>query len=281
MTEEEKKEFEEFLQWKAEKAKLAEQTGLDKQVEQPEMSKQTDSSVECEADAPQQKDSAQDTTKTSVDVPKENNSGLFIMVAAVVGIFLLFLVVSLVGNKQSTKNSKEDLTLIEDDEYEIVDTAAVAKADDGGSTNNIVTWDFSIEKDEMTDTKNIWAKIISDNHIPQSFPYEGYTYATITIRYMKKYGYDAIISISKGQIHGSRYNGDNYITARFDEGTPKKYTFTEAADGSSEMVFLVSKSDFIKRCKQAKDIKIEIPIYQAGRPIFTFHVDEPLVWREE
>ena len=83
MSEEEKKEFEEFLQWKAEKAKLAEQTGLDKQVEQPEMSKQTDSSVECEADAPQQKDSAQDTTKTSVDVPKENNSGLFIMVAAV------------------------------------------------------------------------------------------------------------------------------------------------------------------------------------------------------
>lgn len=98
---------------------------------------------------------------------------------------------------------------------------------------------------------------------------------------MKKYGYDAIISISKGQIHGSRYNGDNYITARFDEGTPKKYTFTEAADGSSEMVFLVSKSDFIKRCKQAKDIKIEVPLYQAGRPIFTFHVDEPLVWREE
>ena len=98
MTEEEKKEFEEFLQWKAEKAKLAEQTGLDKQVEQPEMSKQTDSSVECEADAPQQKDSAQDTTKTSVDVPKENNSGLFIMVAAVVGIFLLFLVLILFRN---------------------------------------------------------------------------------------------------------------------------------------------------------------------------------------
>ena len=133
----------------------------------------------------------------------------------------------------------------------------------------------------MTDTKNIWANLKSDNSISQSFPYDGYTYATITIRYMKKYGYDAIISISKGQIHGSRYNGDNYITARFDEGTPKKYTFTEAADGSSEMVFLVSKSDFIKRCKQAKDIKIEVPLYQAGRPIFTFHVDEPLVWREE
>lgn len=281
MTEEEKKEFEEFLQWKAEKAKQAEQTEQDKQVEQPEKNKQTESPVEGETNVPQQHDSNQNTTKTSSDVPKESNSGLLIMSAAIVGILLLFLVVFLVGNKQSTKNPGENQSLIEDDECEIVDTAAVADADDGGSTNNMVTWDFSIEKDEMTDTKNIWAKIVSDNHISQSFPYEGYTYATITIRYMKKYGYDAIISISKGQIHGSRYNGDNYITARFDEGTPKKYTFTEAADGSSEMVFLVGKSDFIKRCKQAKDIKIEVPLYQAGRPIFTFHVDEPLVWREE
>lgn len=277
MTEEEKKEFEEFLQWKAEKAKQAEQAEQDKQVEQSEINQQTDSPVESEVNVPQQHDSNQNMTKTSSDVPKESNSGLLIIAAAVVGVFLLFLVVGLSSNKQSDVSFVE----AEDDEYETVETAAVAEADDGGSTNNIVTWNFSIEKDEMTDTKNIWAKIISDNHISQSFPYEGYTYATITIRYMKKYGYDAIISISKGQIHGSRYNGDNYITARFDEGTPKKYTFTEAADGSSEMVFLVGKSDFIKRCKQAKDIKIEVPLYQAGRPIFTFHVDEPLVWRDE
>ena len=27
--------------------------------------------------------------------------------------------------------------------------------------------------------------------------------------------------------------------------------------------------------------KIDIPIYQAGRPVFSFHVDEPLKWREE
>lgn len=61
---------------------------------------------------------------------------------------------------------------------------------------------------------------------------------------------------------------------------PKKYYFNEAADGSSEMVFLRNQSDFIKRCKQTKDIKIDIPIYQGGRPVFSFHVDEPLVWPE-
>ena len=98
---------------------------------------------------------------------------------------------------------------------------------------------------------------------------------------MKKYGYDVIIEITKGQINGQEYYGTHYITARFDEGAPKKYYFNKAADGSSTMVFLRSSSDFIKRCKQAKDIKIDIPLYKGGRPVFNFHVDEPLVWREE
>lgn len=277
MTEDEKKEFEEFLKWKAEKAKQAEQAEQDKQVAQPEMNKQTDSPVEGEANGPQQHDSNQNMMKTSSDVPKESNNGMFIIVAAVVGILLLFLVVGLSGNKQ---RGQSVVAAEEEVDYVVADSDAVVVAD-AASENNKVTWNFNIQKDEMTDSKNIWASITSDNYVSQDFPYEGYTRATITVRYMKKYGYDAIISISKGQIHGSRYNGDNYITARFDEGTPKKYSFTEAADGSSEMVFLVSKSDFIKRCKQAKDIKIEVPLYQAGRPIFSFHVDEPLVWREE
>ena len=95
---------------------------------------------------------------------------------------------------------------------------------------------------------------------------------------MKKYGYDVLITITQGQIDGRDYNGTNYITARFDEGTAKKYRFNEASDGSSNVVFLRNASDFIKRCKKAKDIKIDIPIYQAGRPVFSFHVDEPLVW---
>ena len=44
--------------------------------------------------------------------------------------------------------------------------------------------------DEMTDSENIWASVKSDNYVNQDFPYEGNTYASITVRYMKKYGYD-------------------------------------------------------------------------------------------
>lgn len=269
MTEEDKKEFEEFLKWKAEKAKQTVPTETEKSVETP---------VDVE-DTKGEKDVVPQTdTSPNSDANKETDNTWLYIIAVVMGIVLLFTLVFALSdsNKQSNTSDAKSTEEVE------VDTVAVALPDDEVATdNNKVTWDFSIEKDDMYDTNNIWAKIKSDNYVSQRFPYEGYTYATITVRYMKKYGYDVIINISKGQIHGSSYNGDNYITARFDEGTPKKYYFNEAADGSSDHVFLSGKSDFIKRCKQTKDIKIDIPIFQAGRPTFSFHVDEPLVWRNE
>lgn len=141
-----------------------------------------------------------------------------------------------------------------------------------------VTWKIHTDIDDMTDTKNIWASIRSTNFVNQKFPYQGKTYATITIRYMKKYGYDVIIEIDKGQIVGIDVSGTNYITARFDEGTPMNYYFDDASDGSTEHVFLRNVKDFINRCKKAKDIKVDIPMYQFGKPVFKFHVDKALVW---
>lgn len=267
MTEEEKKEFEEFLKWKAKKTSQAVST---------EAEEISDSPVDAEGVKPQDTVPQTNTVSNSDANTESSNTGLYIL-AAVLGIVLLFtLVMALSNSRQNDSSEIEAIAEIDED-------SVVAIALDEGVVpeNNKITWDFTIVKDEIYDTNNIWAEIKSDNYISQKFPYEGYTYATISVRYMKKYGYDVIIVISKGQIHGNRYNGDNYITARFDEGAPMKYYFNEAADGSSDKVFLNNKSDFIKRCKQAKDIKIEIPIFQAGRPLFTFHVDEPLVWRNE
>lgn len=267
MTEEEKKEFEEFLQWKAEKARVAKET--------EQLKKEEDS-----VDPPVEAESNSDTEKTvenpskQEEVKKDSINAL----PFVVGVFLLILILFAVGK---CANAPKEVMPPEDDYVEVDSIAVVDDVIPETMEPDKKEWDFNIQKDQMTDSKNIWANLTSDNFISQDFPYEGYTYAKITVRYMKKYGYDVLISINKGQIHGSRYNGDNYITVRFDEGTAKRFYFNEAADGSSDVVFLNAHSDFIKRCKQAKDIKIEVPIYQAGRPVFTFHVDEPLTWREE
>lgn len=268
MTKDEKKEFEEFLKWKAEKAQQAASKETEEMPQTP---------VDIEDIKLEKEVASQTKTSPNSDTNKgSNNTGLYVL-AAVMAIVLLFILVMALSNSKRNENPvTEAIAEVEEDSVAVltIDEEVVPE-------NNKVTWDFTIVKDDMYDTNNIWAEIKSDNSISQRFPYEGYTYAIITVRYMKKYGYDVIINISKGQIHGNRYNGNNYITARFDEGAPKKYYFNEPADGSSDHVFLSGKSDFIKRCKQAKDIKIDIPIFQAGRPTFTFHVDEPLVWRNE
>ena len=267
MTEEEKKEFEEFLQWKKEKA----------EKEQKEKTANPSEKSEEIIDVPT---SARDEKggDSSAPIPEqEKNNTVFepimIVILVVLGIFVLFIAMGTCSHGTKTQEPIDEF--VEADSIEEIVTA------NPEPVNTTKTWDFTIRKDEMTDTKNIWATIQSDDYITQDFPYNGSTYASITVRYMKKYGYDVLIHITKGQINGSDYYGTDYVTARFDDGAPKKYRFNEAADGSSDHIFLRNSSDFISRCKKAKDIKIDIPVYQAGRPVFSFHVDEPLVWREE
>lgn len=267
MTEEEKKEFEEFLKWKAEKAKQAEQAEQEQQIDEP---------VEVVDNSSQQKSAPQDTTISNGDPEKESsNKGFIILGSAIIAIVVIFIIVGISGNKQSVPPEE---FVAEEDSVEVV---VAEPFDESVSEPAKAEWDFLIDKDEMTDSKNIWANISSDNYVIQDFPYEGQTRATITVRYMKKYGYDVLIQISQGQFNGREYYGTNYVTARFNEESPKKYYFNESADGDSKIVFLRKSADFIKNCKKATDIKIDLPLYKGGRPVFTFHVDEPLVWREE
>ena len=154
----------------------------------------------------------------------------------------------------------------------------VEKANKEVEKEKVKEWEFSFKEDEMTSSRNVYARISSDNTIDQDFPY-GTTGANICIRYMKKYGYDVLVTIDEGQFSGIEVSGTNYIMVRFDKGKAIKYWYNETDDGSSDCVFIRKANDFIKRCKEAKDIKIELPLYQNGRPVFKFHVDKPLVWR--
>ena len=275
MTEQEKKEFEEFLKWKKERES------------QKEASEETQDkkSLEPVADSPETVDGKQDhenndgvniSTDDKGKNPLSSVAFIVIVIVVILGLFLYYV------SKQSGSSNIN----LEDEIIEEVDSVTVGDDDSANldALSNTVTtktlWNISTETDEMTDSKNIWASIKSDNYITQDFPYDGCTYARITVRYMKKYGYDVLIQITQGQINGRSYYGTDYITARFDEGQPKKYYFNESSDGDSEVIFLRNVQDFIKKCKQSTNIKIDIPLYQAGRPVFTFKVDEPLVWPE-
>lgn len=186
--------------------------------------------------------------------------------------FILMPIAALIGYATMSNQEKAEMKAdrARQDSIQSVNKTAVNK--------DSVTWNIQTSIDEMTDTKNIFASIRSINYVEQDFPYQGDTYATIIVRYMKKYGYDVLIAIDRGQIAGLDISGTNYVTVRFDDGTPKKYYFNDAADGSTEQVFLRNAKEFMDRCKKAKEIKIDIPLYQAGRPVFSFYVDKPLEW---
>lgn len=192
------------------------------------------------------------------------------------GVFILLIILgNILGDEEQTGQ----------DGKKVNDTVAVAATEDKVDDKNkndkdLITWHYESSMDEMTDTKNVWASLKSDNYIEQEFPYEGDTYATIIVRYMKKYGTDVILEIDKGQIVGIDVNATNFVSAKFDDAEPRKYYFDNAADMSTEQVFLRNAKDFINRCKSAKVIKIDIPMFQAGRPVFTFHVDKPLEWSD-
>ena len=138
------------------------------------------------------------------------------------------------------------------------------------------TWSLQTKQDEMDDSKSYWYSLQSDNYANFDFPYEGDSYLTITVRWMKKYGYDVLLEITDGQMVGNEYNGTNYVRVRFDGGKVQKFYYNEPNDGSSNLVFLRNAQKFIEKCNNAKDIIIEQEFYQEGVHQFKFHVDEPL-----
>lgn len=212
MTEEEKKEFEEFLIWKKEKdAKEREANDATKEASQESGNdKENLETVETTSSMPD----------NSVDNPDNSSNSNIILVFFAIGFIVIILILVVIGTCQNAdKNSFREHALAAEDSIEEIEEVEVVVVDPEPSK---AIWDFTITQDEMTDTKNIWATIKSENYISQDFPYEGYTYASITVRYMKKYGYDVIIQITKGQINGREYYGTHYVTARFDEGSPKK-----------------------------------------------------------
>lgn len=234
---------------------------------------ETPNNVEDKDISPVIKESDNNKQESAEDVEKKQYAKIGLIIVGIV-VFLL-VILSISNSHDNNKVDISDTSFADSDSI----AAPVDDAPEQALPSTKKTWEFSSKTNEMTDSKDIWASLTSDNTIEQDFPYST-TSGVITIRHMKKYGYDVLISITSGQIHGNEYDDDNYVMARFGNNKPIKYWFDEPADNSSDVVFIRKASDFIRRCKKAKAIKVEIPIYQGGRPIFEFSVDEPLKWTE-
>jgi hypothetical protein len=206
--------------------------------------------------------------------PVENKQGnnVVLIIAAFIGLIILIVVVCLSLGNNNTKKNVTDLDTLE------TDSAIYNGENPGAQADEKKGWEYTTEKDEMRDSKNRYATLISDNYAMFDAPYDGGSSLSITVRYMKKYGTDVMLQINPGQFNGNEYEGTNYVTVRFDGGSPRRYTFNESDDGSPDVIFINKKSDFIARCKKAKSLKIEAPFYQEGNVVFNFKVNKTLKW---
>jgi hypothetical protein len=132
-------------------------------------------------------------------------------------------------------------------------------------------WRYSSDTDPMASRPSRTASIDSENTVEFGFPYEGPQHATLTLRNHPSYGRDVLLRIREGQILCHSYD-DCSIRVRFDDGPAERWAGVGPADNSNTTVFIRNYSRFLQRMRNAKVVRIQIPVYQEGAPTFEFRV---------
>jgi hypothetical protein len=111
----------------------------------------------------------------------------------------------------------------------------------------------------------------SQNMVNFGFPYAGPQRGTLTFRTHPKYGKDVIFNIERGQLLVRSYE-DSEALVRFDDGDPITFSVVGAEDHSTEFAYFRDYHKFAEKMLKAKKVRISIPVYQQGSPIFEFDV---------
>lgn len=180
---------------------------------------------------------------------------------AVTALIAIILIVNIGGDDKKTTAPQT----IKEETEPTIDTVAVETP-----IVPTVKWQFSEDVDKMTSKKVNYASIQANEELDFKFPYDGGSIATLTIR--KKDGVnDIYLNVSKGQFNSS-YDGGQ-IRIKFDNESPKNFSFSSASDGSSDIIFINSTKTIISKLKVTKTIIIEAEFFNEGLRQIEFDVD--------
>lgn len=132
-------------------------------------------------------------------------------------------------------------------------------------------WSYRTSTDEMTSRTTRLATIQSENTINLDFPYEGEQHGTLVIRNHPSYGRDVIFRIREGQLQCPSYSGCT-VRVRFDEHSPRSWSAGGPSDNDTTVLFIRNYSGFLSQLRRSEIVRIQPEIYQAGAPVFEFHV---------
>lgn len=201
------------------------------------------------------------------------------------GVIVLFLLVSMCSSDDdnpttTTDASKGTPSKVHLTDAELLAANAGAAKEDGSSTSRLETalsyrWNYGQGVDDITGKAWHHAEITSDDYNRLSWPYEGDTYLTITVRKHPRFRGDVAFRVDRGQILCSSYDG--CAGAISIDGKAEKLTLAEPADNSSDVVFAAYDAAIIRKLKGAKKVVVELPMYRNGNVSWTFSA-EGLEW---
>lgn len=196
------------------------------------------------------------------------------------GIIAIFLAVSLCSRDESAGDGSAGKPTDAQLAAELEATAAI---DEGRKAQEALAaeqasrpnWSYSSGTDDITGKPWQRAEITSDDYNRLSWPYEGNTYLTITVRKHPRFRGDVAFRVDRGQIQCSSYDG--CAGAISIDGKAEKLTLAEPSDNSSDVVFAAYDAAIIRKLKGAKKVVVELPMYRNGNVSWTFST-EGLEW---
>lgn len=180
---------------------------------------------------------------------KKSSTGNFIFA------FMITLIICSCNSKSSTipftDSTSKTIDSVAISPSTLISDSSVVKSD----------WEFTDETDKMTSKKKYYGAINATELLHFKFPYNGGVIATFVVR-KKDGGTDTYLKISKGQFNNTFDGG--YVRVKFDSEDPKKYSFTGASDGSSDIIFISSSKNIITKLRTSKHMIIEAEFYNEG-----------------
>ena len=144
------------------------------------------------------------------------------------------------------------------------------------SANEVIEskWTYFEYEDAASGKTAFKASLISENEINLSFPYGGNQNGTLSLRNHPRFGKDIFFKINRGQILSiDGYSYDNkYFLVRFDDGDVKRWNYLEAADQSSDIIFISNEKEFKEKLTNSIKIYLTVNLYQDGQRTFIFDV---------
>jgi hypothetical protein len=139
--------------------------------------------------------------------------------------------------------------------------------------NHHDAWTYEADADPMvTNGIKRTGLIESRNTVEFGFPYSGAQRAGLVVRIVSGSDPEVIFILSRGQLECSGLESCS-IGVKFDDAEAEQFSAGEAADHSSQILFLHDADRFMSRLENSHIVRIQPVVYQNGSPVFEFKAD--------